>query len=131
MEACSSVEKEVDKVKNKFSSLKKSLNISIDDHIAAIDRLQRILAEQSNENVSEEQNQTAESLHNISEGVNKIATEHRYLHSSVSEVGKYIDRNFVSNFDCTSQEDEFVGPGKASLLTDVILHMLLIPLLLN
>ena len=74
--------------------------------------------------MSEEQNQTAKSLHNISEGVNKIATEHRYLHSSVSEVGKYIDRNFVSNFDCTSQEDEFVGPGKASLLTDVILHML-------
>lgn len=119
------MEKEVDKVKNKFSSLKKSLNISIDDHIAAIDRLQRILAEQSNENVSEEQSQTvAESLHNISEGVNKMATEHRDLHSSVSKVGKYIDRNFVSDFDCTSREDVFAGPGKASLLTDVILQHL-------
>ena len=41
----------------------------------------------------------------ISDGIGRIATEHRDLHSTVSKVGKAIDRNFVSDFDSTSRED--------------------------
>ena len=43
----------------------------------------------------------------ISDGIGRIAAEHRDLHSTVSKVGKAIDRNFVSDFDSTSREDVF------------------------
>ena len=49
MEACAAVEKELEKVKNKFGSLKKNLDLSIEDQIAAIDRLQRELLENNEE----------------------------------------------------------------------------------
>lgn len=129
MEACAVVEKEVDKVKNKFGSLRKSLDHSIDEQIAAIDRLQRSLVETSGDGVSanitrEQVGSVAESMEHVSCCVTRLATEHRDLHSSVSKVGKAIDRNFVADFDCTSREEVFSGAGKASLLTDVILQHL-------
>ena len=127
MDACSAVEKEVEKVKSKFGSLKSGLDNSIDEQIASIERLQRELA-RSNEDTGEvSQDHRAvvtENLHNINQSVSKLATEHRDLHSTVSKVGKAVDRNFVSDFDCTSREDVFSGPGKSSLLTDVILQHL-------
>jgi len=129
MEACAVVEKEVDKVKNKFGSLRKSLDHSIDEQIAAIDRLQRSLVETTGDgaaaNITREQvGSVAESMEHVSCCVTRLATEHRDLHSSVSKVGKAIDRNFVADFDCTSREEVFSGAGKASLLTDVILQHL-------
>jgi len=129
MEACAVVEKEVDKVKNKFGSLRKSLDHSIDEQIAAIDRLQRSLVETPGDgaaaNITREQvGSVAESMEHVSCCVTRLATEHRDLHSSVSKVGKAIDRNFVADFDCTSREEVFSGAGKASLLTDVILQHL-------
>ena len=128
MEACIAVEKEVDKVKNKFGSLKNSLDKSIDDQIAVIERLQRELgntdAESSNIVTTDQKTIIAADLQTINQQVNKVATDHRDLHSSVSKVGKAVDRNFVSDFDCTSREDVFSGPNKSPLLTDVILqHM--------
>ena len=60
----------------------------------------------------------------VNRSVTSIATEHRDLHSSVSKVGKAIDRNFVSDFDSTSREDVFSGPSKEHLLTEVILQHL-------
>ena len=128
MEACIAVEKEVDKVKNKFGSLKNSLDKSIDDQIAVIERLQRELgnndAESSNTVTTDQKTIIAADLQTINQQVNKVATDHRDLHSSVSKVGKAVDRNFVSDFDCTSREDVFSGPNKSPLLTDVILqHM--------
>ena len=123
------MEKEVDKVKNKFGSLRKSLDHSIDEQIAAIDRLQRSLVETPGDgaaaNITREQvGSVAESMEHVSCCVTRLATEHRDLHSSVSKVGKAIDRNFVADFDCTSREEVFSGAGKASLLTDVILQHL-------
>jgi len=51
-----------------------------------------------------------------------IATEHRELHSSVSKVGKAVDRNFVADFDSTAREEVFSGPNKERLLSEVILQ---------
>jgi len=129
MEACAAVEKELEKVKNKFGSLKKNLDISIDDQIAAIERLQRELLDNSDEansnTISNDQKlRINDSLSRINQSVSKIAVEHRDLHSSVSKVGKTIDRNFVADYDCTSREDVFSGHEKSSLLTDVILQHL-------
>ena len=76
-------------------------------------------------NITREQvGSVAESMEHVSCCVTRLATEHRDLHSSVSKVGKAIDRNFVADFDCTSREEVFSGAGKASLLTDVILQHL-------
>ncbi|CAB0019268.1 unnamed protein product [Nesidiocoris tenuis] len=50
----------------------------------------------------------------------RLAAEHRDLHSTVSKVGKAIDRNFVADFSSTSREEVFSGPEKVTLLNRVI-----------
>ena len=52
--------------------------------------------------------------------VQRLATDHRELHSTVSKVGKAIDRNFIADFASTSREDVFAGVEKAHLLNQVI-----------
>ena len=127
MEACMSVEKEVERVATKLNNLKENMDVGIDEQIAAIEKLQRDLAEESESGPNIPSNQI-DMVRQVSMEVNKsvtsIATEHRDLHSSVSKVGKAIDRNFVSDFDSTSREDVFSGPSKEHLLTEVILQHL-------
>lgn len=41
-------------------------------------------------------------LHFVKESVSKVGSDHRELHSSVSKVGKAIDRHFVTDYDSTS-----------------------------
>ena len=48
-----------------------------------------------------------QALQAAKESTRKTATDHRDLHSSVSKVGKAIDRNFVSDYDSTSRNDIF------------------------
>jgi len=127
MDACMSVEKEVDRVVNKLNNLRGSMEAGIDEQIAAIEKLQKDLAEENEggSSISAAQMDMVKQVSSeVNKNVTKIATEHRDLHSSVSKVGKAIDRNFVSDFDSTSREDVFSGPGKESLLTEVILQHL-------
>merc|ERR1719400_637878 len=127
MDACMSVEKEVDRVVNKLNNLKGSMEAGIDEQIAAIEKLQKDLAEENEggSGISATQMDMVKQVSSeVNKNVTKIATEHRDLHSSVSKVGKAIDRNFVSDFDCTSREDVFSGLSKSSLLTEVILQHL-------
>lgn len=56
----------------------------------------------------------------VKETVSKLTTDHRDLHSTVSKVGKAIDRNFVSDFSATSREDIFSSPEKVNLINKVI-----------
>lgn len=124
MEHCTGVEREVDKVLSKFSSFCDNTNKSIDDQIKNIDSLRKDLASVSeNTDLSPEQllviRQTSKK---ISDCVNRIATDHRDLHCTVSKVGKAIDRNFDSDFDSTSRDDVFSGPTKEQLLNEVILQ---------
>jgi len=125
MEACSAVEKEVEKVKSKFNSLNKTFNNNIDDQVEAITQLQRDLETlnslegSNNEQIKHKINQSIEKINN---SVTKLATDHRELHSCVSKVGKVVDRNFVIDYDCTSREEVFSAPGRSSLLTNVILQ---------
>jgi len=121
------VEKEVERVVNKLHNLKNNMETGIDEQIAAIEKLQRDIAEdtQGGANISNAQKDMVRQVSSkVNQSVTKIATEHRELHSSVSKVGKAIDRNFVSDFDSTSREDVFSGPSKEHLLTEVILQHL-------
>ena len=54
------------------------------------------------------------------ETVSRLAGDHRDLHSSVSRVGKTIDRNFSSDFALTACEDIFTLPERIELLNQVI-----------
>lgn len=56
----------------------------------------------------------------VRDTVQRLATDHRDLHSTVSKVGKAIDRNFIADFASTSREDVFSGPEKSHLLNQVI-----------
>ena len=44
----------------------------------------------------------------------RLATDHRDLHSKVSKVGKAIDGKFIADFASTSREDVFSGADKTS-----------------
>jgi len=121
------VEKEVERVVQKLHHLKDNMETGIDEQIAAIEKLQRDIAEdtEGGSNISNAQRDMVRQVSSkVNQSVTKIATEHRDLHSSVSKVGKAIDRNFVSDFDSTSREDVFSGPNKEHLLTEVILQHL-------
>lgn len=60
--------------------------------------------------------------HTVRESTQKIASDHRDLHSSVSKVGKAVDRNFVSDYDSTSRDDIFTSSAQANMLNQVILQ---------
>jgi len=127
MDACLAVEKEVERVITKFDNLHRNMDLGIDEQIAAIEKLQRDLVDENNggSDISDAQRIMIKQLTNdVNKKVSKIATDHRDLHSSVSKVGKAIDRNFVADFDSTSREDVFSGPSKEHLLTEVILQHL-------
>jgi len=54
--------------------------------------------------------------------VSQLSSSHRDLHSSVSKVGKAVDRHFVQDFDSTSREDVFTGRDQRRMLDEVVLQ---------
>ena len=63
-----------------------------------------------------------QALQTVKDSVKRIATDHRDLHSSVSKVGKVVDRNFISDHDSTSRDDIFSSPQQDRMLNHVILQ---------
>jgi len=127
MEACQAVEREVEKVLGKFSGMHSNMDRNIEEQIAQIEKLQRDIADNSDGSIHLSSLQTAlvkQASQKVSDNVTKVATDHRDLHSTVSKVGKAVDRNFVSDFDSTSREDVFSGPTKETLLHEVVLQHL-------
>jgi E3 ubiquitin-protein transferase RMND5 len=63
-------------------------------------------------------------LQTVRESMTRISSAHRDLHSSVSKVGKAVDRNFVGDFDSTSREEVFAGADSQRRLNEGILQHL-------
>ncbi|MPC25801.1 Protein RMD5 A [Portunus trituberculatus] len=61
----------------------------------------------------------SQAIGRVKEAVNRLSTEHRDLHSSVSKVGKAIDKNFTADFGCISNDSVFSG-DKRQLVNEVI-----------
>ena len=122
MEACTGVEREVDKVVSKFTAFNETTEKILDEQIANIEALRKDVAAVNTELTSDQTAILMQSSQKISECVSRLATDHRDLHSTVSKVGKAIDRNFVADFDSTSRDDVFSGPTKEQLLNEVILQ---------
>ncbi len=54
--------------------------------------------------------------------LNQFSSEHRDLHSSVSRVGKSVDKNFISDYVCVGNENLFDQEENALALNKVIVE---------
>lgn len=61
-----------------------------------------------------------DALSKTKEKLQRLTTDHRDLHGTVSKVGKTIDRNFVSDFSSTTRNDVLVQEQNIQLLNKVI-----------
>jgi len=138
MDACISVEREVQRVLEKVSKVKDKNNKSLDEILrivrAAKQEIQSAAAAGATESggggpdgggdhLSPAATVTLiQALQSVKEATKKVGVDHRDLHSSVSKVGKAIDRYFVSDYDSTSRDDIFTSPQQASMLNQVILQ---------
>jgi len=57
--------------------------------------------------------------------LSQFSAEHRDIHSSVSRVGKAIDKNFTSDYVCVGNENLFEQGDNSNTLTKVIVEHLL------
>lgn len=122
MEPCVSVEKEIDRVLGKFTGLRDHYMNTLEDFITTTENLRKELTEgpedselQVTQNLI--MNQT---LHRIHEAAGRIGVEHKDLHSSVSRVGKTIDRSFVSDFSSVFTDGAFESDVSQRLLNEII-----------
>lgn len=123
MDSCLAVERELDKVLVKFTGIREHTEKTLQDLVDYVSNIQRELAEVPSHQTELGSTQAlilAQCVKKIKDTVARIASEHRDLHSTVSKVGKAIDRNFTSEFGATSNEEVFEGPEKTQLLNQVI-----------
>lgn len=122
MDACNAVEREVDKVLSKFGGIHEHAERVLRDVTNVVDDLKKGLEEgpADHELTPAQIIILKQTINKVRETVQRLATDHRDLHSTVSKVGKAIDRNFVSDFASTSREDVFSTPEKVHLLNQVI-----------
>lgn len=122
MDACNAVEREVDKVLSKFGGIHEHAERVLRDVTNNVDDLKKGFDEgpQDHELTAAQIIILKQAINKVRETVQRLATDHRDLHSTVSKVGKAIDRNFVSDFASTSREDVFATSEKVQLLNQVI-----------
>jgi len=114
MEACLAVEKEVQKVSSKFSSVNDNASKNLNELINYIQGIRQDLNDGFD--TAELSAAQAAGLHaclkKIKDTSGKIASEHKDIHGSVSKVGKAIDKNYIC--DLSSVHSQHVFPPFAS-----------------
>ncbi|KAK8741362.1 hypothetical protein OTU49_002630, partial [Cherax quadricarinatus] len=119
MEACTAVGREIDKVLSKFTSYSEHASSTIASLRSSIESLQLEISEGSGDITEAQAMILSQAIGRVKEAVTRLSTEHRDLHSSVSKVGKAIDKNFTSDFSCISNDSVFTGE-KQQLVNEVI-----------
>uniref|UniRef100_A0A0K8TSL5 Putative e3 ubiquitin ligase n=1 Tax=Tabanus bromius TaxID=304241 RepID=A0A0K8TSL5_TABBR len=122
MESCSAVEKELERVVTKFTAIRDHSDKVISDVTTLFDDIKRALEdEKQDESISERHVEILnEALAKTKDKMQRITTEHRDLHGTVSKVGKVIDRNFVSDFTSTARTDALTDDKNLKLLNAII-----------
>ncbi|KAL8580448.1 hypothetical protein ACOMHN_001217 [Nucella lapillus] len=122
MEACAAVEKELEKLNTKLVALHDHGQRSLEEFISNIEDINRELSlAPADHQLSSMQLATLNHcVQRIRDGVARISSEHKDLHSSVSRVGKTIDRNFVSDFSAILTEGACEGEANQKLLDEII-----------
>lgn len=97
MEQCASVEREVDKVLQKFLSYGQHCEQSLEELLQHVGQLRAELAALQGTPLSATLTLVmSQCCRKIKDTVQQLASDHKDIHSSVSRVGKAIDRNFDS-----------------------------------
>ena len=133
MESCNGVDREVGAICDKFHLFAASSSSVLAEALSGVeavkDEMERIIlaaaaAEQESppNGASLTTTQTlvlVKALQSAREAAARVAAEHRDLHSSVSKIGKVIDRNFIADYDSTSRPDVFSSPDQQRMLNEV------------
>ncbi|RWS28408.1 Protein RMD5-like protein [Leptotrombidium deliense] len=139
MDSISAVDKELDKVTNKFSSISDHSQRTLSDLILQLQNLQRDLIVLSSELhlpithqnvIASNQCQLSgiqkvilnQNIQKVRDIISQIASEHREIHASVSRVGKMIDKNFTADFDAVGNEAFLDDPSKVQIINQVIVE---------
>lgn len=116
MESCLNIEKDIDKFENKFSLFKKQCEVNLDALINEAAQLQS----EALLNPEKKDNDSVQNLtgfcKNTRSSFMKLAAQHKDLHSSVSKIGKTIDRNFDSNCGKMNVSEILVDESSHKLL---------------
>lgn len=122
MDSCTNVEKEIEKVLNKFGLFNDHIWRILTDIIGYVQGIQTELGEAPalNEVTAAQSLVLSQCAKKVKDVVTAIAAEHRDLHGTVSKVGKAIDKNFVSDFSTTGNEEVFNASENVKLLNRVI-----------
>uniref|UniRef100_A0AAA9S9J3 Required for meiotic nuclear division 5 homolog B n=1 Tax=Bos taurus TaxID=9913 RepID=A0AAA9S9J3_BOVIN len=99
MEQCASVEREVDKVLQKFLTYGQHCEQSLEELLHYVGQLRAELASTAVQGTPLSATLSlvmSQCCRKIKDTVQKLASDHKDIHSSVSRVGKAIDRNFDS-----------------------------------
>jgi len=98
MENCVNTEKDVDKMLVKFDSYKKQVNQTLDQLLLQLDQLKKQLLQGEDSQLLAEIHQSSAIQHTkkVKSSCQKLSSQHKDLHGSVSRIGKTIDRNFDS-----------------------------------
>ncbi len=127
MESCNGVDRELTNVCDKFNLFSSVSAANLCQAATAVraarHELQEMLAESAAPSLNPTQTlMLVKALQTVKEAAAKLGSDHRELHTSVSKVGKVIDRNFVTDYDSTSRPDVFSTPQQHRMLNQVILQ---------
>jgi len=122
MEGCETVEREVEKVAAKFRAVEEHFGRTIENLITFIGGLKEQYDDVGEDyELTETQSSIlCDAMNQMRESVGRIATDHRDLHSTVSKVGKAIDRNFNADNGSITREGIFTGGRAQTILTQVV-----------
>ncbi|XP_031348577.1 E3 ubiquitin-protein ligase RMND5A [Photinus pyralis] len=122
MDACCAVEREVDRVLSKFGIIGEHASRTLCDLIAYIQGLKLELEAAPDGHILSpiQSGLLKHAMVKVKDTVSRLATDHRDLHSTVSKVGKAVDRNFTADFAVTSRDDIFNEQEKLAVLNKVV-----------
>ncbi|KAL3279329.1 hypothetical protein HHI36_016836 [Cryptolaemus montrouzieri] len=122
MEACISLERELDKLLSKFGGINNHAGRVLGELVTHVKNLQEELNNAPEDHVltNLQQSLIQDAMDKIKETLSRLATEHRELHGALSKFGKLIDRMFIADYAATSRANIFNSPEKITLINKVI-----------
>ena len=104
MESCNNTEKDVDKLLAKFDAFKKDSFKKLFDLSDELEKLHEEISNVGNEAIISQPHQVCitQCHKKLKVSSQKLSSQHKELHSSVSRIGKTIDRNFDAECNCIS-----------------------------
>ena len=107
MESCLNTERDIDKLLNKFTTFKSDTSQKLSEVCEQVMKLHEVLSNTNDEETVLKSHQLLISQQNKKSKVTtqKLSSQHKELHSSVSRIGKTIDRNFDAECNCVSMPE--------------------------